>query len=146
MFASRAILFCVLAGICVVAQAKGIFQAQGRVTEVQRSGDGITFRFAGWITAGYATAPEKDPKRRWVDIGWNSVDVPVSLGEWTRRDDSRVKDERPDVDATFAELRRLAASGHKVMFSVDNPGLIFTNRGELARVSGTYIYAHEMPK
>ena len=143
---ARLVFVVLVAATACVAQAKGIFQAQGRISEPQRSGDSITFRYVGWISSGYATAPDSDPKRRWRDIGWDKVDVPVTISEWTVRNEPGRKDERPDVDAIYSQLREMAAHGHRIMFSVDNPGLFFSNRGQLVRVSGTRVYAHEMPK
>jgi hypothetical protein len=76
------LIFCALVG--ANAHAKGIFQAQGKVTQVERAGDSVTFRFAGWISSGYATAPDSNPKRRWQNMRWDAVDVPVTLGDWTQ--------------------------------------------------------------
>lgn len=129
---------------CLGAHAKGIFQAQGRISEVGRAGDTLTFRFTGWISFGYATAPDSDPKRRWRDMGWDKADVRVRIGEWTRRYRDTERDDRPDVDAVQASLVATARSPAKASFSVDNPGLTFSNRGQLVGVTGTYIYAGPM--
>ncbi len=139
--------FLVLAlAACFGAHAKGIFQAQGRISEVERAGDTLTFRFTGWISFGYASAPDSDPKRRWRDMGWDKADVRVRIGEggWTRRYKDTERDDRPDVDAVQPSLVATARSPEKATFSVDNPGLTFSNRGELVGVTGTYIYARSM--
>src|SRR4030095_17001655 len=86
-----------------VASAKGIFQAQGLITDPARVGDTITFRFAGRITSGYATAPDSARRRRWVTLELKPVDVPVAISEWTVRHDPGRRDERPDIDAVLAE-------------------------------------------
>jgi hypothetical protein len=130
------LVFC--AAACAHAEAKGVFQAQGRISEVRKNGDTVTFRFAGWITSGYATAPDSSPKRRWQSLRWEAIEVPVTLSDWTRPLDPERRDARPDVDGVHAKLLELA--GTKVVFSVDNPGLQFSNKGQLMRVSGTYVY------
>jgi hypothetical protein len=143
MFTARLAILVFCAAACLDAQAKGIFQAQGRIAQVQRAGNAITFRFSGWITSGYASAPDSNPKRRWHNMGWDAADVSVTLGDWTRPHEPERADERPDVDALYASLRDLAERGRTVVFSLDNPGLHFTNRGQLTRVSGTQIYARD---
>jgi hypothetical protein len=143
MFIARLAIVVFCAAACAHAQAKGIFQAQGRITQVQRAGDSITFRFSGWISSGYASAPDSDPKRRWRDMRWDSVDISVTLGDWTRPHEPERRDERPDVDAVHASLDDLAGRDRVVVFSVDNPGLHFSNKGQLTRVSGTHIYARD---
>ena len=122
------------------AAAKGVFQAQGQVVEAHREGDTITFRFRGWITAGYASAPDDDRRRRWHDIRWDFVDVPITLGDWTRPHEPAKADPSPRLDAIREQLEGPARSGRKVSFSLDNPAFFLTNRGQLARVAGTYIY------
>jgi hypothetical protein len=77
MFIARLAILVFCAAACAHAQAKGIFQAQGKITQVQKAGDTITFRFSGWISSGYASAPDSDPKRRWRSLRWDTVDVPV---------------------------------------------------------------------
>ncbi|HEX7559548.1 MAG TPA: hypothetical protein VF386_10120, partial [Usitatibacter sp.] len=123
--------------------AKGIFQGKGKITQVQKAGDVITFRFSGWITSGYASAPDSDPKRRWHSLRWDAVDVSVTLGDWTQLHEPERKDERPEVDAVLASLRDLSERGRPVIFSVDNPGLHFSSKGQLTRVSGTRIHASD---
>jgi hypothetical protein len=143
MFVARLAILVFCAAACLDAQAKGIFQAQGRITQVRKEGDAITFRFSGWISSGYATTPDSNPKRRWRDLRWDAVDVSVTLGDWTQPHEPERKDERPDVEALHASLRDLAERGRLVVFSVDNPGLHFSNKGQLTRASGTYIYARD---
>jgi hypothetical protein len=143
MFTARLAILVFCAAVCAIAQAKGIFQAQGKITQVQKDGNAITFRFSGWISSGYATAPDSDPKRRWRDLGWDSADVAVTLGDWTQALKSESKDERPDLDTLYASLRDLADRNRLVVFSLDNPGLQFSNKGQLKRVSGTYIYPRD---
>jgi hypothetical protein len=143
MFLARLAILIFCAAVGAHAQAKGIFQAQGKIMQVQKAGDSITFRFAGWISTGYASAPDSNPKRRWYNLRWDAVDVPVTLGDWTQLHDPERKDERPDVETLHASLRELSDRGRLVVFSVDNPGLHFSNRGQLTRVSGTRIYARD---
>lgn len=143
MFLARLAILIFCAAASVDAQAKGIFQAQGKITQVQKDGNAITFRFSGWISSGYATAPDSDPKRRWRDLGWDSADVAVTLGDWTQPLKSESKDERPDIETLYASLRDLADRDRRVVFSLDNPGLHFSNKGQLKRVSGTFIYARD---
>ena len=59
--------FAVLAIILAVwsaVHAKGIFQAEGKIAELQMNQGAITFKFAGRISFGYATAPDTHPKRQ----------------------------------------------------------------------------------
>jgi hypothetical protein len=139
----RLALLGLLLALAGVAAAKGIFQAQGHVSDVRRDGDTITFRFKGQISAGYASAPDNDPRRRWHDIGWSSVDVPVTLRDWTRRGDPGARDEAPALDAVQEDLARAARTQHRIGFSLDNPAFSLTNRGQLAGVAGTFIYQHD---
>jgi hypothetical protein len=143
MFLGRLAILIFCAAVCATVHAKGIFQAKGKITQVQKTGDAITFRFSGWITSGYASAPDSDPKRRWHSLRWDTADVAVTLGDWTQLHEPERKDERPDVDALYASLRVLSERGRVVLFSVDNPGLHFSNEGQLTRVSGTRIHASD---
>jgi hypothetical protein len=143
MFTARLAILVFCAAVCATAQAKGIFQAQGKIAQVQKNGNAITFRFSGWITSGYATAPDSNPKRRWHDMRWDTANVAVTLGDWTQLHEPERKDDRPDVDALYASLRDLSERGRLVVFSVDNPGLHFSNGGQLTRVSGTRIHASD---
>ncbi|HEX7607524.1 MAG TPA: hypothetical protein VF348_12480, partial [Usitatibacter sp.] len=63
--------------------------------------------------------------------------------DWTQLHEPERKDERPEVDAVLASLRDLSERGRLVIFSVDNPGLHFSNKGQLTRVSGTRIHASD---
>jgi hypothetical protein len=140
ILATRYAFLCLLLALPAMAQAKGIFQAQGQVAEVRRDGDTLTFRFRGWISAGYASAPDEDSRRRWHDIRWDSVDVPITLRDWTVKHESGKADPSPSIDATREQLDAAARSGRKASFSLDNPAFFLTNRGQLAKVAGTYIY------
>src|SRR5258708_29402235 len=104
MLRMRCAFFILALAACLGAQAKGIFQAQGRISEVERAGDTLTFRFTGRISFGYATAPDSDPKRRWRDMGWDKADVRVRIGEWTRGYKDPDRDDPPDLDAIQASL------------------------------------------
>lgn len=126
---------------CSAAHAKGIFQAEGKIAELQRDKDAITFRFVGWISFGYATAPDDHPKRRWKDISWDAADIAVRVGDWTQRYKPAEKADRPDAEQIHATLSELVKSGRPIGFSLDNPSLSFSNKGQLVRASGTYIYA-----
>jgi hypothetical protein len=143
MFIARLAILVFCAAACLDGHAKGIFQAQGSITQVRKEGDAITFRFSGWISSGYASAPDSNPKRRWHALRWDTADVSVTLGDWTQPHEPERKDEHPDEGALYASLRELAEHGRPVVFSLDNPGLHFSNSGQLTRVSGTYIYARD---
>jgi hypothetical protein len=127
-------------------QAKGIFQAQGKVIEVRKEESAVAFRFVGWISSGYATAPDAHPKRRWKDMRWDSTDVWVRVGDWTEPNNPDQKADRPDPGAAYATLTEFMNAGQRVQFSIDNPGFFFSNKGQLMRVSGTQIYANEIRK
>jgi hypothetical protein len=139
-FATRSVLLSLFLAAPLAADAKGIFQAQGQVSEVRRDGDTIIFRFRGWISAGYASAPDDDRRRRWHDMRWDAVDVPVTLREWTRRNAPNERDPAPALDALQSQIEDAAQQGKRVGFSIDNPAFFLTNRGQLARVAGSYVY------
>ena len=131
----------ILLAACCAAQAKGIFQAQGKIADVRQSNDSITFRFTGWISFGYATAPDDSPKRIWKNMRWDKADVTVQVGNWTQRYEPTEKATQSDAAQVLPTLSELAGSGRQMSFSIDNPTLSFSNRGQLVGVSGTYIYA-----
>jgi hypothetical protein len=137
-------LLAILLAACCAAQAKGIFQAQGKIADVRQSNDSITFRFTGWISFGYATAPDDSPKRRWKDMGWDNADVTVQIGNWTQRVKPTEKATQSDAAQILPTLSELAASGRRMQFSIDNPTLSFSSGGQLVGVSGTYIYANPL--
>ena len=129
-----------LLGASSLACAKGIFQAEGTVSEVRRSGDTLSFRFTGDISFGFATAPDSSPKRRWRDAHWRGVTVTVQLADWTLRYKPDKKTNASDAGKIYEELAEAAKRGSPIGFSIDNPGLTFSNRGQLTRVAGTYFY------
>ncbi len=135
------LVICLAAGS--VANAKGIFQAEGKITELQKNGDVITFRFIGTISFGYATAPDRNPKRKWRDIGWDATDISVKIGDWTRPYKSTERDAHPDAQSIYKTLSDLAKTDRSIQFSLDNPTFTFSNTGQLLKVSGTYIYPRE---
>ena len=139
-FGTLALCAILLAAACA-AEAKGIFQAQGKIADVREKDDSITFRFTGWISFGYATAPEDNPKRRWKDLRWDYADVTVQVGNWTQRTKPFEKATQSDAAQILRALSELASAGRQMQFSIDNPTLSFSNRGELVGVSGTYVYA-----
>jgi hypothetical protein len=65
------------------ARAKGIFYAKGKILQVERTGDSVTFKFAGKISFAFATAPETDPTRKLNPISWDAANVPVRIDDWT---------------------------------------------------------------
>jgi hypothetical protein len=123
-----------------VAYPKGIFQAEGKIAQLERRGEAITFRFVGKISFGYATAPDADPRRRWKDIAWDATDVAVHISDWTQPFKPSVRADRPETERIYATLSELMKTGRAIQFSVDNPSLSFSNVGQLTRVSGTFIY------
>lgn len=133
-------LACVLAG---VAEAKGPFQAQGRISNVERQGDVVTFRFAGNIQFSYVTAPASNPARQAKALEFSAVDVPMQLRNWTRAFKPAEKGDPREADAAFARLVEMAKSGRAIRLSIDNPAFSFSNQSELTAVSGTHVYAHD---
>ena len=126
------------------AGAKGIFQAQGKIADVRQTDGSITFRFTGSISFGYATAPDDNPKRRWKDLHWDYVDLTVQVGNWTQRSKPSERAAQSDAAQILPALSELASAGRQMQFSIDNPTLSFSNRGELIGVSGTYVYANPL--
>lgn len=139
-------LLAVVLAVSPAAYAKGIFQAEGRISELQRRGDEITFRFVGKISFGYSTAPNTDPRRQWKDIDFEATDISVQVGDWTQPHKPAERADPPVADRIYAKLSDLTKIGRAVRFSVDNPSLSFSNVGQLVRVSGTFIYAQDPGK
>jgi hypothetical protein len=127
--------------VAPAAHAKGIFQAEGAISELQRHGDEVTFRFVGKLSFGYATAPDSDPRRQWKDLSFVATDIAVRVDGWTRARSPAVRADDAEVDQIFAKLAELQKTGRAVRFSLDNPNLSFSNVGQLVRASGTFIYA-----
>jgi hypothetical protein len=141
---SRTIALVVVLAIASTAHAKGSFQAEGIISDFQRRGDEVTFRFTGRISSTYATAPAGDSRREWKDLTVIAAGITLKIGDWTRRNKP---DERADpaevgreVDRVSTDLSALAKVGRAVRISVDNPQLTFSNIGALVRASGTFIY------
>jgi hypothetical protein len=127
------------------ALAKGNFQGEGIVSEVQKSGEEVTFRYVGSISLAYATAPAGDPKRQWNSITVDTANILVRIRNWTESHNPSKRANLPDVDRIFQMLSALAVPGRKVVISVDNPSLSFSNLGDLTAIDGTYVYAVESP-
>jgi hypothetical protein len=126
----------------VAAVAKGNFQAQGIVSEVQRSGDAITFRFVGRIQLVYSSGAI-DPQAPQKLIEFESASVLIHVAGWIQRYNPTEAAEQPDTELTYTTLAALAKSERLVVLSVDNPSLTFSNTGSPVQVSGTYVYARE---
>jgi hypothetical protein len=133
-------VFAAALAVSPVAYPKGIFQAEGKIAQLERRGDAIMFRFVGTISFGYATAPDADPRRRWKHIAWEAADVAVYIGEWTQPFKPSKRADHPETERIYATLSELMKTGHGIQFSVDNPSLSFSNVGQLMRVSATFIY------
>lgn len=131
----------VVLAVAPAAHAKGIFQAEGAISGLQRYGDEVTFRFVGKISFGYATAPDGDARRQWRDLSFVAADISVQVDGWTRARSPAVRADDAEVDQIYAKLTELQKTGRAVRFSLDNPNLSFSNVGQLVRASGTFIYA-----
>jgi hypothetical protein len=139
----RALALLAALTVAPAVSAKGIFQAEGVISDVQRRDNEVTFRFAGTISFGYATAPNANPTRQWKDVNFVVTDIPVQVSGWTSVRNPGVSAEAAEIDRICSKLAELAKSGRRVRFSLDNPMLSFSNVGELVRASGTYVYAVE---
>lgn len=109
--------------------AKGLFQANGQISEVRKKGDEITFRFVGRVSFPYLKLPP------------GPTDVLISVGDWTRKYASEERDEAPQIESVYSTLSAFVNSEEGVRISLDNPAFSFANSGQLARISGTYVYA-----
>lgn len=141
MNAWKIVALAMAVAVAPVAYPKGNFQARGTISNVERHGVEINFRFAGTMSVGYATAPRSDPKRKWSNIALDAADVTVHISDWTQAHHPSEKAAQPETERIFALLTELMKSGSVVQLSVDNPSLSFSNVGELTRVSGTFVYA-----
>lgn len=128
-------------GLAPVTYAKGNFQAQGTISDVQRHGVEITFRFSGSVSLGYATAPQGDAARTWEQVALRATGIEIHIGDWTQVHRPSEKASQPDTERIYSRLSELMKAGSIVQLSVDNPSLSFSNIGELTGVSGTFVYA-----
>jgi hypothetical protein len=143
--ANRRLLLAATVAVVMVtsAYAKGIFQAQGFLSEVRVEGQVLTFRYAGSVSFAYATAPAGRPQARMKPIKLEEVDVPVEIHNWSEpyRPDQRAV--APNVAGVQQALANLAEAKRKIGMSIDNPVLAFSNTGQLTRISGSYVYVWE---
>ena len=133
-------------GAMASALAKGNFQAEGFLSDVQVQGTVLTFRYVGSLELAYATAPAGSPQALMKSLKFEAVDVPVRIENWTERYDPVKRAASPDVAQVAEALSTLAATKRRVLISIDNPVLSFSNIGQLTHVSGSYVYARESPK
>lgn len=139
------LLIMILAVLSSTAQAKGPFQAAGKVTDIRRQGELITFRFSGGIDFGFASAPAEAPAREWKDVHFDVTDLLVQVKDWTEPYKPEQRAASDNVARVHQKLSELASSGGKVQLSIDNPGLKFSNTGALEMVSGTFLYTVAAP-
>ena len=141
----RTVALSIVLAMASVAHAKGSFQAEGTISDLQRRGDEVTLRFAGKISFAYATAPAGDSRREWKDLNVIAAGVTLKIRDWTRRNTPGEKaapaELNRELDSIYTGLSDLARAGRIVRISIDNPQLSFSNIGELVGVSGTFIYA-----
>ena len=138
----RAVALIVVLAMAFPAHAKGAFQAEGKISDVQTRANEVTLRFTGQISLGYATAPPGDSSTQ--DLNITTAGVTLKIRDWTRR---HRPDEKADpaetareIDRIYTNLADLAKGGRTVRVSIDNPQLAFSNVGQLVGVSGTFIY------
>ena len=142
MMDSWKVLVAMLAlGLTPVTYAKGNFQAQGTIADVQKQGIDITFKFSGSLSLGYATAPQGDAARKMEQVALRVTGIEIHIGDWTQAHRPSEKASKPDVERIYSRLSDLMKAGSIVQLSVDNPSLSFSNTGELTGVSGTFVYA-----
>lgn len=137
----RALLLITFLGLLPpLALAKGPFQAMGKVTDVRREGDVITFRFSGTIAFGFWSKPARDAARAWKDAHFDVTNLQVQVKDWTEPYKPGERPSSDNVAHVYQKLADLASPGRNAQLSIDNPGLTFSNTGELVRVSGTFAY------
>jgi quercetin dioxygenase-like cupin family protein len=112
-----------------LVNAKGLFQASGRISELRKSDTEITFRFVGNVSFPRFRPPAEP------------IDVPIRVGDWTRPHAMEERDAAPEIERLYAKLTELMKHEEGVRISLDNPAFFFSNAGKLTRISGTYIYA-----
>ena len=140
----RAVALIVVLAMAFPAHAKGAFQAEGTISDVQTRADELTLRFTGKISLGYATASAGDSSTQWKDLNIITSGVTLKIRDWTRR---HGPDEKADpaeiareINRIYTDLADLAKGRRTVRVSIDNPQLAFSNVGHLVGVSGTFIY------
>ena len=143
IFAS--LLITIFALVSSLAHAKGPFQAAGKVTEIRRQGDLITFRFSGGIDFGFASTRTPEDAREWKDVHIDVTNLLVQVKDWTEPYKPEQRATSDNVARVQQKLTELASPGGKVRLSIDNPSLQFSNTGTLVMVSGTFVYATEAP-
>jgi len=132
-------------GVVAGALAKGNFQAEGLVSDVQVQGTVLTFRYVGSLKLAYATAPAGNPRQQWKTVEFEAVDVEVRIENWTEGHHPSKPAVTPEVAQVAKTLSDLADTKRKALVAIDNPVLAFTNIGLLTRVSGSYVYARKSP-
>jgi hypothetical protein len=141
---ARAVALIVVLAIAIAAYAKGAFQAEGTISDLQTRPDEITLRFTGKISLGYATTAASD-STQWKDLDINTLGVTLTIHDWTSRHRPDQKADPAETDREisriYTELAEYAKSSRPLRISIDNPQLTFSNDGQLVRVSGTFIYS-----
>jgi len=146
MSSRKSLLAATLAlGVVSGALAKGNFQAEGFVSDVQVQGTVLTFRYVGSLKLAYATAPAGNPRQQWKTVEFEAVDVTVRIEHWTEGHNPSKQTATPDIAQVAKMLSDLAATKRKALIAIDNAALAFSNIGQLTQVSGSYVYARESP-
>ncbi len=134
----RAVALIAVRAMTFAAHAKGAFQAEGTISDVQTRADEVTLRFTGQISLGYATAPAGDSSTQ--DLNITTAGVTLKIRDWTRRHSPDEKADPAEIaremDRIYANLADLATGRRTVRVSIDNPQLAFSNVGQLVGVSG----------
>jgi|SRR5882672_866147 len=140
----RAVALTVALALAVAAHAKGAFQAEGTISDVQTRAGEVSLRFAGKISLGYATASPSDSTTPWKELNVTTAGVTLTIRDWTRRHRPDQKADPAEIDREIGRVHKdltdFAEPGRPLRLSIDNPQLTFSNDGQLVGVSGTFIY------
>lgn len=127
--------------LATLVDAKGLFQAEGRISSVKRNGEEISLVFDGNIGFAYVPVTTEGASSPTKPMEFSVSGLPIVLRDWTEAHKSTVRASSPNLDALHAKLAGLATPGRVIRVSIDNPGFSFSNTGRLVKITGTYIYA-----
>ncbi len=122
-------------GLAGSASAKGVLQLVGTIDDVRLQDDVLALEFTGWITSGFASAPQNHPSYRWQNLKWQVKNLQIRIARWPTDDRNRVS-----IEDVAALATRLKETRHEVGGSIDEPKYSASNTGQLLRIEGSKVY------
>jgi hypothetical protein len=128
------VALCVI-GLAGSASAKGVLQMVGTIDNVRLQDDVLAFEFTGWITSGFASAPQNHPSYRWQNVKWQVKNLQIRIARWPTDDHNRMS-----IEDVAALATRLKETRHEAGGSIDEPKYSTSNTGQLLRIEGSKVY------